>query len=63
MEKRLKELLMAAITNFVIAEKGGEYCYSEYCIGKVNDYFEMLGEYSRIDSPWRGVWAEVIYTC
>ena len=61
--KEKKEALMEAITNFVIAEKAGEYVKSEYCMGKVHEYFGALGEYSRMDSPWHGVWAEIIYTC
>ena len=61
--KDVQELLMEAITNFVIAEKAGEYCQSENCMGKVHEYFGVLGEYSRMDSPWHSVWAEVIYTC
>ena len=61
--KNVKELLMSAITNFVIAEKAGEYCESEHYMGKVHAYFGVLGEYSRMDSPWHAIWAEVIYTC
>ena len=62
-EKHVKELLMEAITDFAIAEKAGEYIKSEKYMGKVHEYFGVLGEYSRMDSPWHGIWAEVICTC
>ena len=61
--KEKKEALMEAITDFVIAEKAGEYVKSEYYMGKVHEYFWALDEYSRMDSPWHSLLAEVIYTC
>ena len=61
--KNVKEALMEALTNYVIAKKAGEYCKSEQYMGKVHEYFGVLGEYFRMDSPWHSVWAEVIYTC
>ena len=61
--KEIKEALMEAITDFVIAEKAGEYVKSEYYMGKVHEYFWVLGEFSRMASPWHSVWAEVIYGC
>ena len=57
--KKIKELLMEAITNFVIAEKAGDHFASGYHMGAVHAYLTALGENARIRSPWHSLWRHV----
>ena len=57
--KDVQEALMIAITNFVIAVKAGEDTARDYNIGLVNAYMYVLGEFSRLGSPWYALWCEV----
>lgn len=59
---KIKELLMEAITNFVIAEKAGDHFASGYHMGSVHAYLTALGENARIRSPWHRLWRQV-FTC
>ena len=57
--KKIKELLMEAITNFAIAEKAGDHFASGYHMGTVHAYLTALGENARIRSPWHSLWRYV----
>ena len=56
--KDVKEALMEAITNFVIAVKARNTFDSEYSMGLVHAYMGVLGEYARLGSPWESFWRE-----
>lgn len=60
--KDVKESLLEAITNFVIAEKFGYYMESDYYMGQVHAYFSVLGESSRLNSPWEKLWHKVLHS-
>lgn len=57
--KEIKEALMDAITNFLIAVKAGKISDIDYNMGLIHAYMGMLGEYARLDSPWGIFWREV----
>lgn len=57
--KDVQELLMDAMTNYVIAEKARVHSDSDFYIGKVQAYITVLGEYGRLRSPWRSLWRKV----
>ena len=61
-EKEIKEGLMEAITNFVIAENDEMYPGADYYMGRVHVYFSVLGEYSRLNSPWEKLWHKVLHS-
>ena len=58
-DKNVKDLLMDALTYFVIAEKAGDHFASGYHMGKVHAYLTVLGENARIRSPWHSLWRHV----
>ena len=57
--KKIKELFMEAITNFVIAEKAGDHVASAYCMGRIHSYLDVLGGYTMSNSPWYALWRKV----
>ena len=56
---KIKELLMEALTNYVIAEKADDYFATGYHMGNIHAYLTALGEKARIRSPWYSLWREV----
>lgn len=56
---KIKELLMEAMINFVIAEKAGDLFASGYHMGNIHAYLTALGENARIRSPWNSLWRNV----
>lgn len=58
--KDVQELLMEALTNFVNAENDETYPGTDYYMGQVHAYFSVLGEYSRLNSPWEKLWHKVL---
>ena len=60
--KDVKESLLEAITNFAIAEKSECYMESDYYIGQVHAYLSVLGDYSRLNSPWEKLWHKVLHS-
>lgn len=56
---KIKELLMDAITNFVIAEIDGEYAVAYCYMKRIDAYFRIMGDYSRLKSPWESLWRQV----
>ena len=60
--KEIKEALIEAITNFAIAENDETYPEADYYIGQVHAYFRVLGEYSRLNSPWEKLWHKVLHS-
>lgn len=56
---KIKELLMEAMINFVIAEKAGDHFASGYHMGNIHAYLTALGENARIRSPWHSLWRQV----
>ena len=58
-KKDVQELLLDAMTNYVIAEKAVNHSDSDFYIGKVQAYITVLGECGRIRSPWRALWRKV----
>ena len=60
--KNVKELLMSAITNYVIAEKEEVCMEGDYYMGQVHAYLIVLGEYSRLNSPWAKLWHKVLHS-
>ena len=58
-QKELQELLMEAITNFVIAEEADDHFAAGYYMGNVHAYLTALGEDAKIRSPWRLLWRYV----
>lgn len=61
--KDVQELLMDAITNYVIAEKAGDHNGLAFYLGVVHTYFTVMGEFSRLSSPWESLWGNVCYWC
>ena len=60
--KEVQEALMDAITYFVIAENDETYPGTDYCMGQIHAYFSVLGEYSRLNSPWEKLWHKVLHS-
>ena len=60
--KDVQELLMESLTNFVIAENDDTYPGTDYYMGQVHAYFSVLGEYSRLNSPWEKLWHKVLHS-
>lgn len=54
-----KESLMDAITNFVIAEIDGEYAVAYFYMKRIDAYFRIMGDYSRLRSPLEILWRQV----
>ena len=57
--KEIKELLLEAITDFVIAEKADDSFAAGYHMGAAQTYLAVLGEYTRKQSPWFAFWRQV----
>lgn len=57
--KEIKEALMEALTNYVIAEQDGICMEGDYYMGRVHAYLSVLGEYARLSSPWESLWRKV----
>ena len=57
--KEIKELLMEAMINFVIAEKAGDHFVSGYCMGRIHSYLDVLDGYTMLNSPWYALWRRV----
>ena len=57
--KNVKELLMSAMTNYVIAAKAGDHNALTFYSGVVYTYFTVMGEFSRLSSPWYALWRKV----
>lgn len=60
--KKIKELLIEAITNFAIAENDETYPGTDYYMGQVHAYLSVLDEYARLSSPWENLWHKVLHT-
>ena len=60
--KDVKESLLEAITDFAIAEKAEHYMESDYYMGQVHAYLSVLGDYSRLNSPWEKLWHKVLHS-
>lgn len=58
--KEVQEALMEALTNFVIAENDETYPGTDYYMGQVHTYLSVLGDYSRLNSPWEKLWHKVL---
>ena len=61
-DKKVKDLLMASITDFAIAENVGDHFASGYHMGNIHAYLTALGENARPRSPWHRLWRQV-FTC
>ena len=59
--KDVQELLMDAMTNYVIAEKAGDHNGLAFYLGVVHTYFTVMGAFSRLSSPWESLWGNVCY--
>lgn len=57
--KDVQELLMDALTNYVIAEKEDVCMEGDYYMGRVHAYLSVLDEYARLSSPWESLWRKV----
>ena len=57
--KDVKEALMEALTNYVIAEKEDVCTEGDYYMGQVHAYLSVLDEYARLSSPWHSLWRQV----
>ena len=57
--KDVKEALMEALTNYVIAEKEEVCMEGDYYMGQVDAYLSVLDEYARLSSPWESLWSKV----
>ena len=57
--KDVKEALMEALTNYVIAENTEIFKEGEYYMGQVHAYLSVLDEYARLSSPWESLWRKV----
>ena len=57
--KEVQELLMVAMTNYVIAEKVGDHFAAGYCMGRIHSYLEVLGGSTMLNSPWYALWRKV----
>ena len=60
--KKIKELLMEAMINFVIAENDESYPGTDYYMGQVHAYLSVLDEYARLSSPWEKLWHKVLHS-
>lgn len=60
--KDVQELLMEALTNFVIAENDETYPGPDYYMGQVHAYLSVLDEYDRLSSPWEILWHKVLHS-
>ena len=60
--KDVQELLMESLTNFVNAENDETYPGTDYYMGQVHAYLSVLGEYSRLNSPWEKLWHKVLHS-
>ena len=60
--KDVQESLMNAITNFAIAENDETYPGMNYYMGQIHAYLSVLGEYSRLNSPWEKLWHKVLHS-
>ena len=58
-DKNVKDLLMDALTYFVIVENAGDHFASGYHMGNIHAYLTALGENARIRSPWHSLWRQV----
>ena len=60
--KKIKELLMEAITNFVIAENDETYPGTDYYMGQIHAYLSVMDDYARLMSPWENLWHKVLHS-
>lgn len=60
--KEVQEALMEALTNFVIAENDETYPGTDYYMGRVHSYLDVLGGYTTLNSPWHALWRKVFVT-
>lgn len=60
--KDVQELLMEALTNFVIAENDETYPGTDYYMGQVHSYLSVLDDYAVLSSPWEILWHKVLHS-
>ena len=56
---KIKELLMEAMTSYVIVEKAGDHFTAGYYMGRIHSYLDVLGGYVILNSPWYALWRRI----